>query len=473
MESHPAPDPRTTDDTSGESATRSGTDGPATRSLGWIVFLAAIVIGILAGSPIVGGLQALLPAPRDREILYWTSPSNPQERSDKPGKNAMGMPLVPVYKGIPGPTGPHRIDPVLQERSFWTVPVTKGPLVRTIKAPATIHPAEPLIQEYSLKVGAWLEQVPVDYTGQQVKKGEPLFSAYSPDLVAGQRELLLSAKAAGGENTRVDDVVAAQMKQNLSNSKQRLRYWDITQDQIDAILQEGKPRKAIAFVSPTNGYVLDQSTKEGDYHEAGERLYRFADLSTVWVDIYISAQDLDHVKVGQEATLATPSFPDRTWKGKVTYRYPELEPVSRTLRVRLEFANPDNVLKPGLFVTVVLAPDRFGEGLSIPLNGFIDTGTRRIAYVSPGGGMIEPREIQTGSLLDEERVVVRSGLSEGEAIIVDPTYLLDAEVRLRAVNRNFVPSPLWRELDEMTNDPKGTMGGKSGSMPAMRKGAAK
>ncbi len=401
------------------------------------LFLGALLVGVRYEDAVVRAIQDLIPPPPPQgQVLYWTSPHDPSVRSDRPGKDPMGMDLVPVSAGQERRV-PVTIAPQLEEQDYTSVPVTEGPLARTIQTISTVTYAEPLIHDITLKVDAWLEKLAVDYQGQPVKKGDLLVEVYAPQLVASQQELISSLESL----SRAVPSTRADAEENVQLARQRLRYWDVSPDQIEAIERTRQVRKRIAFRSPTTGIVLTRRAVEGKYVAAGEMLYRLADLSRVWVYAYAYPDQIHCVYLGQKASLTVPDLPGRTFAGKVVYIYPYLEPTTRAVKVRLEFTNPDLLLKPDMFTNVALEPHRMGNGLSLPRQAVLDTGMRELVYVVTSTRTFQPREIRTGMELDGNRLEVLTGLRAGERVVLTPAFLLDSESRLRLINSKFLPVP--------------------------------
>lgn len=421
-----------------------GTTGAAGRHLGrrllvWGVFLLSIVAGVFFWRPIVGGLASLISSPQPQgEVLYWVSPMDPSLRSDKPGKDSMGMDLVPVYAGEQPPPQPVLIDPVLQENEYVAGTVENGPLVRTIDAIGTVTYAEPLIGDVTLKIDAWIEKLYVDYLGQPVRKGQPLFDIYSPALVDSQQELLISRQALTALGPQADAETRREAEQNVESARERLRYWDLTDRQIDDLVKAGKVQKTVTFYSPYDGIVTEKMAFEGEYMKAGSMLYRIADLSKVWVYLYVYQNQIHCVYEGQGATMTLANLPGHEFHGRVVYIYPYLEPKIRAVKVRLEFDNPELILKPDMFAQVVLEPHRMGDGLKIARRAILDTGTRQLVYLALPDDKFAAREVTTGMELDGGKIEVLSGLTAGERIVLSEQFLVDSESRLRLVNRKFL-----------------------------------
>jgi Cu(I)/Ag(I) efflux system membrane fusion protein/cobalt-zinc-cadmium efflux system membrane fusion protein len=429
-----------------EVAVQAAASGHIGRWLLWLTFVAATVAGLLFQLQILRGIQHLIPPPdTGRQVLYWTSPMDASVRSDKPGKTAMGMELIPVYADQP-PQEAVVIDATLIEREVTTALVQYGSRVRTIETVGTIAYAEPRIADVTLKVDAWIEKLHVNYKGQPVRRGDPLVDVYSPNLVSTQEEVLIGAavlKEARGQELQG---ALARDRENLEASKQRLRYVDVTDKQIDELIATGKVPKTLTFFSPADGIVTEKEEVEGSFVKAGDLLYRIADLSVVWADVYVYPNQIHCVYEGQQATLTLPNLPGQSFQGKVVYIYPYLDPKNRTVQVRLEFLNPELLLKPGMFAEVHLEPHRMGEGINVLRQAVMHTGRRDLAYVVLPGNKFEARELTLGMELDGGMVEVLAGLPDGERIVTSEEFLMDSDSRLRSINLRFEPAPAWEEI---------------------------
>jgi len=371
-------------------------------------------------------------------VLYWQSPMDSSIRSDKPGKTSMGMALVPVYAGEEPANGPVMIQPEIQESEHTTVLVESGPLVRSLETVSTVTFAEPLIGDVTLKMEGWLEKLYVDYEGQMVNVGDPLFDVYAPELFATEEEFLINMKYA-------EKPAASQARgalDNLESARQKLRYFDMPDKQIDELARRGVVQKTLTFYSPFTGIVIEKKAFEGASFPAEHLLYRIADLSKVWANVFVYENQIHCTYEGQGATLTLSELPGRTFHGSVIYIYPYLNPKSRTVTVRLEFENPELLLMPDMFGHVKLEPHRMGQGLSIPRSVVMQTGKRDLVYVALSGNRFEPREIRTGMELDEGKLEVLEGLKAGERVVVSPDFLLDSESRIRLMNRKFIEPPM-------------------------------
>jgi len=361
-------------------------------------------------------------------------PMHPNYLSDKPGVCPMcGMKLVPVN----GDTalrddGSVAIDPVtVQNIGVQTETVALRSLKKNIRVSANIDLDETTVSIVNTKIMGWVEKLFADFTGQSVKKGEPLLSLYSPDLVSTQEEYLqavryrksLSEIASVEARKGADDLVAS--------SKRRLMNWDIPESEIKALEERGTPQKAMIVYSPSSGVVLEKMVVAGQNVAAGTALYKIADLATVWAIANVFQEDISYVKVGMETSVTLPSVPDRTFSGRVQFIAPVLDPTTKTAAVRIAIRNtPDYVLKPSMFANVQVVSPVAKNALSVSRQSVIHTGTRDIVIVALDNGRFKPVEVKLGMSADGFVQIV-SGLAEGQTIVTSSQFLLDSESNLK------------------------------------------
>jgi Cu(I)/Ag(I) efflux system membrane fusion protein len=373
--------------------------------------------------------------PPERKILYYEDPMHPWYRSDKPGiAPDCGMKLVPVYAPESTPAvaipGAVEISPARQQlMGVTTARVEYRTLDKTIRTVGNVAIDETRLANVHVKVSGWIQKVFVDYTWQQVKKGDPLFTLYSPELLASEQEYLLALKAERELGTSSFREVAAGGKSLLEAARRRLSLWDLTDAQIRELEETGQPQREVTFYAPTSGYVLERKAFPNQYVTPETELYRLADLNTIWVQADVYEFEAPNVSLGQEATLATESLPGQTVRGRVVYLYPEVKPDTRTLTVRMEFANPELKFKPGMFVNVELQRS-LGRQLTVPVDAVLDSGQRQLVFVVRGRGSLEPREVQLGERT-ETLVAVLHGLRPGEKVVTRANFLIDSESNLR------------------------------------------
>ncbi len=306
--------------------------------------------------------------------------------------------------------------------------VGRETMQRTIRTVGAIQPAEPNVVDITPKIDGFVEKLFVDFTGQAVRKGEPLLTLYSPQLVAAQEELLTAKRLA----VQLDSS-AGEAWQNaqamLESSRRRLAYWDITPAQIAQVERTGVVTKTMTLVSPVSGIVLDKRVLEGQQVMSGMQLYRLADLRSVWIEGEVFEQDLQFLRKGIQAHIEVSAYPGEHLMGDVSFVYPTIDAQSRTNRIRVAVPNQGFRLKPGMFATIFFDVTIGRNLLVVPLDAVIVTGERNIVFVVDAEGMLLPREVTLGPRANN-RVQILSGLTEGERIVASANFLIDAESRL-------------------------------------------
>ena len=370
------------------------------------------------------------------KVLYWYDAMNPGRHYDKPGKAPDGMDLVPMYAETSGamsdmPPGTVMISPTKQQLiGVRTDTVKRESVNRTIRAVAQVQIDETKIARIHVKIPGWVDQIYVDFVGKLVRKGQPLFSFYSPDLVSTQQEYLIALRAQNDLGTSPFPEVSKGSETLLQATRERLRLWDISDDQLKKLDETGQAIRDITMYSPVDGFVTKREVYEKMYLQPETELYELVDLSTVWVNAEIYEFEVPYVKVGQPATMSLSYFPGRTYTGKVAYIYPTVDPTTRTVKVRLEFSNPDFDLKPDMFAEAQLNIS-YGTQVFVPQEALLDAGTEQIVFVALGDGYFEPRKVQLGARLDG-RIIILFGLKPGERIVTSGNFLIDSESRLKS-----------------------------------------
>jgi Cu(I)/Ag(I) efflux system membrane fusion protein/cobalt-zinc-cadmium efflux system membrane fusion protein len=370
-----------------------------------------------------------------KKIKYWVAPMNPKYIRDEPGKSPMGMDLVPVYEEEGGekvPASVIRIDPVtMQNMGVRLARVKRKPLVKTIRTYGSVTYDERRMKIASAWVGGRIDKLYVDFTGIEVKKGDPLAEIYSPELVSTQQEFILALETRGRIWSLGNQRALMSATDLVEATRQRLLLWGISKEQIDEIERTRKGRTHLTIHAPTGGIVIDKKVFDGQYVKEGERLYTIADLTRVWVDVDIYEYELPWVYDGMPAQMELPYIPGRRFKGRVLYVYPYMEEKTRTARLRLEFENPGYKLKPGMYANVHLKPTVAKNSLVVPQEAVINTGVRQLVFISRGQGKFAAREVETGLEGNDNELQVLKGLEEGEEIVVSAQFMLDSESRLR------------------------------------------
>jgi len=302
-------------------------------------------------------------------------------------------------------------------------------LVKNIRTVGIVEADERKIAHVHVKFSGWIKDMYV-YDGAYVKRGDPLFTIYSPELVSSQEEYLIALKAKDTLDKSPYPEVSSGAISLLEATQRRFRLWDISEGELKTIERTGKPLTYMTIHSHMNGYITKRMFFPGMHVAEHEDVLVMADLSDVWVIADIYEYELTLVKVGELATLQLSYYPGETFTGKVMYLYPTIETSTRTAKVRFEFPNPDNKLKPGMYTNVMLQSD-LGERLSVAEDSVIDTGERKVVFVASGDGYFEPREVKVGKKA-EGYYEVMEGLREGEEVVRNATFFVDSESRLKA-----------------------------------------
>jgi membrane fusion protein, copper/silver efflux system len=320
-----------------------------------------------------------------------------------------------------------------------TVPVQRSTVALLVRTTGTVRYNETRQIDVNVKLDGWIRDLYVDYTGQQVRRGERLFTLYSPDLLATQNELILALKTRDQmAQSQVAD--AREYADRLVDAaRQRLALWDVSRDDIASVERTREPIDAITVTAPANGFVVEKAAVRGMHVTAGQTLYKLADLSDVWIEADVYEQDLRMVRIGQSATVSLDAYPERMFAGRAIYVYPFVAEQSRTTKVRFQFGNPGGLLKPGMFANVELHGPQHAA-LVVPANAVLDSGSQQVAFVAEGDGMFTPRRVKVGARLGDQ-IEIADGLKEGEQVATSATFFLDSESQLRAGVQNYEPLP--------------------------------
>ena len=369
----------------------------------------------------------------------WICPMHPEIVKDEKGSCPIcGMDLVKKEGGAPeggsGEAGVPGFATVTidarkrQLLSLKTAKVERGTFGTGIRTVGRVAYDERRVHHVHTRFEAYVEHVTADFTGKFVKRGEVLAHVYSPELFATQQELLLALRAVRALGPSADASAREGAERLLDATRQRLRLWEVTEKDIAALEARGEPLRSFPIYAPTSGYVTARTAFHGMKVMPADTLFDITDLSVVWVLADVYESELPRVKVGQTGRMTLAYRPGRTWTGRVTYIYPSLDEKTRTAKVRLEFANPREELKPEMYADVVLesAPR---TALKVPDDAVLDSGTRKVVFVAKGEGVLEPREVTVGEQAGGTWEVL-SGLSEGEEIALGASFLVDSESRL-------------------------------------------
>jgi Cu(I)/Ag(I) efflux system membrane fusion protein len=374
---------------------------------------------------------------KERKVLYWYDAMNPQRTYKKPGTASDGMDLLPKYSdeddaGLSKmPVGSVKISPDKQQLiGVQTTTVKHESLVRTVRTSGQVTADETRIAHVHVKTTGFIEVVFVDYIGQLVKKGQPLFTVYSPDLVSAQEEYLIAKRGDKYLGPSQFAEVSQGAQSLLRSSRERLKLWDISDEQIKKLDDTGEISRTLTFYSPISGFVMERKAFPQTSITPDTDLYQITDLSTVWVNADVYEYEVPFVKVGQRAVLQLSYYPGKSYTGKIAYIYPTVDPATRTVKVRIELPNLGFALKPQMLANVQLNID-YGHQVVIPQEAVMDSGDKQYVFIVHSGGVFEPRTVQLGAKF-EGKVAVLSGLKTGETIVTSGNFLIDSESRLKS-----------------------------------------
>jgi Cu(I)/Ag(I) efflux system membrane fusion protein len=345
----------------------------------------------------------------------YTCGMHPQVIQDHPGNCPIcGMKLTPIQNTKSGT--------YTQNLNLRTTEIVRGPLRKTVRTVGTIDYNETAIADVTTKFKGWVEKLNVDATGQLVHRGETLFEVYSPELYSAQVEYLLAANP-GATN----DSGNALLRDTARN---KLKFYDISDAQVAELEKTKQPRKTLAFAASMDGFVTEKMVVQGQMVDAGMKLYRLADLGIVWIYAQIYEQDLPYIQLGQEAVVKITSLPDREFRGRVTFIYPNLDEKTRTAKVRLEFENPGYFLKPGMFVSAQIASELAASALLVPDSAVLRSGQKNTVFLALDNGKFDARTVVLGPEGEDGMYQVVSGLNEGDRVVSSGQFMLDSESQL-------------------------------------------
>ncbi|HKO11200.1 MAG TPA: FixH family protein [Acidobacteriaceae bacterium] len=327
---------------------------------------------------------------------------------------------------------PVQIAPERLQRIGVTTAVAQlKDITDALQVPGNVDVDEQRLAYVQTRYAGWIQNVFANATWQYVRKGQRLFTIYSPDLVSTEQEYLLAKQNQKALSSGMHGMATQESGWLLQAAAERLRQFDVPATEIAALEQRGSVQREITVESPASGYITERNALPNAYVQPDTKLYTIADLSTVWVYANVFQNDIARLKPGDPAQVTVDSYPGRTFRGRLDQILPNVDPATRTVRVRLVFSNPGLVLKPGMYVTINIAIP-MGRNLVIPTSGVLQAGTRQIAFIDHGQGNLEPREIQTGPQLDDS-VVVLKGLHPGDRIVSSANFLVDSEAQLQSV----------------------------------------
>jgi Cu(I)/Ag(I) efflux system membrane fusion protein/cobalt-zinc-cadmium efflux system membrane fusion protein len=308
-----------------------------------------------------------------------------------------------------------------------------------VRATGNVEVDERRVASVQTRFPGWIRNVYADASYQFIRKGEPLFTIYSPDLVTTEQEYLLAKKNAEAVQSSSVSGVAAGSQSLLAATRQRLEQWEVPASEIQKLESTGKVITDLTFNSPVTGYITERNALPNMYVQPETKLYTVADLSSVWVSAQVFQSDLGRIKPGDPAAVTVDAYPGQTFNGRVRDILPQVDMNTRTARVRIALANPGLKLKPGMYVNVALQIP-LGRQLVVPASAVLHAGMRQLVFVSSGEGLFQPREVQTSGQAGD-KVIISKGLKAGERIVISASFLIDSESQLQAAAGAFVPPP--------------------------------
>jgi len=386
-----------------------------------IVVLIAIIIGVFIGrsigDPSTPG-DSNIPG-GDREVLYWVAPMDPEYRRDEPGKSPMGMDLAPVYADeVDEEPGVVAIDPtIVSNLGVRTAKAQRGPLSRRIDTVGYVAYDEDTVQHVHTRVDGWIEKLATKASGDPVSKGQLLFELYSPTLVNAQEEYLTALRSKN--------------KLLLTASRDRLTALGMNASEVARLDSERTVRQRVRVTAEADGVIAHLGVREGIFVTPATEIMSVAELEKIWVIAEVFERQSGWVKAGQNATVELDYLPGKIWRGVVDYVYPELDPKTRTLKVRLRFDNASTALRPNMFARVAIEGDASGDVVHVPREAVIRGGTVNRVVIALGNGRFRSQAVSIG-IESGDRVAIQDGLSEGDEVVISGQFLIDSESNIGA-----------------------------------------
>jgi Cu(I)/Ag(I) efflux system membrane fusion protein len=399
---------------------------------------------------------------KEKKILYWRAPMNPNEVYDHPGKSKMGMDLVPVYEDEGGAEGVVRIDPaIVQNMNIKTTVVKMKDLSSQVITNGILTTNEEREYIVTTRVNGWVEKLYVNYTGRVVDKGEKLMDIYSPELVAAEQELLTALSYQNSvKNSGISDVTSSS-DDLLKNAVRKLELLEISDKEIERLKETKEVKTYVTLYAQKSGTVIHKNIIEGQKIMAGEPLLRIVDLSNLWLTADIYEYELSKVKLGSPADITFNFLPGKSFTGRISFIYPTLDDKTRTAKVRFDIPNYNNELKPSMYANIVIHGTDMGDYPVIPEQAVLRSGQRNILIVALGGGKFKPVDVMLGGY-SEGYYQVLKGIAAGDTIVTSAQFLIDSESNLKAALSQFTGSSKkdTMQMNEK-NDMKMESGGKS------------
>ncbi len=369
---------------------------------------------------------------KERKILYWRAPMDPNEIYDAPGKSKMGMDLVPVYEDEAGGSGIVTIDPAVQQNMNVKIEtVQKKKLSGKIVTNGVLSVNETNQYIVTTRINGWVEKLYVDYTGKQVSKGSKLMDIYSPELVSAEQELLTAISYQNTVNGSSLQSIRESGNELVKNAMRKLELLEVPESEVKRLIDTKEVKTYITLTAQKSGTVLEKNIVEGQKVMSGMPLLKIANFSNLWLMADIYEYELSKISLGSTANINYNFLPEKSFTGKVSFIYPTIDPKSRTLKVRIDVNNQSGELKPEMFANVEIEGNSLGTYPLVPENAVIRSGMKNIVIISLGEGKFKPQQVKLGGFADGYYQVL-NGLSEGNKIVTSAQFLIDSESNLRS-----------------------------------------
>jgi len=367
---------------------------------------------------------------KNRKVIYWRAPMNPNEIYDAPGKSQMGMDLVPVYEDEGSASGVVTVDgSILQSMNVKMEFVKNKNLSPIIYTNGNLQIDERKEIALSTKFDGWIQKLYINFTGQKVTKGQKLVDIYSPKLVAAQQELITAVNY----EYSIKGLSKGKM---IDNARKKLELFDISTEEIENIVKTKKATKYMTLYAPFNGTVLAKNAIEGEMVKAGVEIIKMADLSNLWLKADIYESDLEKISIGSKTEVNFSYNPTKIYSGNISFIYPTINPLTRTATIRINLTNNNDELKPAMYGNVKIMGNNLGETLAVPETAILRSGKNDIVILSLGDGKFKPADVKLGLYSDGFYQVI-SGLKQNDVIVSSGQFMIDSESSLRAAVKLF------------------------------------
>jgi Cu(I)/Ag(I) efflux system membrane fusion protein len=414
--------------------------------------------------PIKNTNQSDPPQQKERKILYWRAPMDPNEIYDHPGKSKMGMDLVPVYEDETSGSGIVTIDPAVEQNMNVKIEtVQKKNLSGKVVTNGVLTIDETNQYIVTMRINGWVKKLYVNYTGQKVSKGSKLMDIYSPELVSAQQELLTALSYQNTVNSSSLSSIRESGNELVKNAMKKLELLEVSDEEIKRLINTKKVKTELTLYAQQSGTVLEKNIIEGQKVISGMPLLKIANLSDLWLMADIYEYELSKISMGSKANINYNFLPGKSFTGKVSFIYPTIDAKSRTVKIRIDVNNKSGELKPEMFANVEIEGNALGMSPVVPENAVIRSGMKNIVIIALGEGRFKPQEVKLGGYADGYYQVL-SGLSEGMKIVTSAQFLIDSESNLRSAIGQMQESKQSDTTMKNMNEVRGKMEDGEGKM---------